>query len=422
MHKFTLNGSVHKDLSKIIRAVSDLKNAKPASKVSVLIKSQDDDIEEHLSLVEKNQTSDDIKSSANQSSVKLKPLQKVPKLFIAGTGTIGSELTRQLFGIQNTFHSSIIGLCNSKHVFWDVDGISKQEFDAFSEKQSSEKTNWNEIISKLKTLHLSDIVFVDSTGSAEVAKYYEDLLISGIHIVTPSKLANSGSQQRFDELQNLSQNGVKYKYEATAGAGLPVIQTIKNVVDSGDRVRRISGVVSGTMTYIFEALENGIPFSVAVNEAARNGFSEPDPRDDLSGEDIARKFMILARTAGYRIERSDFEAENQTPELLRNVPLSAFYESLPDYDLYWQNRIQQAKEQNEVLRYVGEMNEGSITIGVRSVPKNSPLGNLRGTDNQISIYSDYYNHSPIIIQGPGAGKEVTAQALLNDIRHIMREK
>ena len=414
--RITLNGSVHKDLSKIIKAVSTIRSVSPYSQVSVLVETSEDERKQLHSRKDVASGSNNAELSQTESLFKQ---SQSPVLFIAGTGTVGAELLRQLFTLNKPeFNPVIIGLCNSQNVLWKNKGLSEDETQFFNSHSEAIKTDWSIIVESLIALRNPQTIFIDATGSEHVAGQYERLLESGIHIVTPSKLANTESQSRFDRLTEFEQKGVFYRYEATAGAGLPIVQTIKNLVATGDSITKISGVISGTMTYIFSALEKGVAFSQAVKAAALKGYAEPDPRDDLSGEDVARKFMILARVAGYSIERTDFEVENQTPESLRNVDRATFFDRLPAYDEIWKKRTQAAKSKGEVLRYVGEVNDGKISIGVRAVPKSSPLATLKGTDNQLSIYSSYYTESPIIIQGPGAGKEVTAQALLNDIRQI----
>ena len=169
------------------------------------------------------------------------------------------------------------------------------------------------------------------------------------------------------------------------------------------------------MTYLFNQLEQGIPFSKAIIDAREKGYAEPDPRDDLSGEDVARKFLTLARTLGINIEREELKVESLIPKELKNVDGKTFLEKLPDYDSEWKQRIQAAKDRNNTLRYTGKLKNGNITIGIESVSKDSPLGQLKGTDNLIQIFTGFYNETPLVIQGPGAGKEVTASGVLSDI-------
>lgn len=414
MHKITLNGSVHKDLSKIIKAVSSIKAARPFAPVSILVS------EEETASGQSNAYSAPFTNHYfGQSILDQSNQYSSIKVFVAGTGTVGAEFVRQLFALDElSFSYILIGICNSRKVLLNDNGLGEDAVDELANARHLQKTNWDNVISFLKYRHTVNLIFVDATGSKEVSNRYEDLLDAGIHVVTASKLATTESHNRFKLLSSYEQKNTFFRYEATAGAGLPVIQTIKNLRLTGDRVTKISGVVSGTMTYIFDALQRGISFSEAVKTAAEKGYAEPDPRDDLSGEDVARKFLILARVAGYSVERSSFEAENQTPDALRGVTREEFLEKLSEYDTEWAQRINEARARNEVLRYVGELSNGEIKVGVKSVPIESPLGSLTGTDNQISIYTNFYKNSPITIQGPGAGREVTAQIVLSEVLQI----
>ncbi len=363
-------------------------------------------------------TSDDYLSQSTINTFS-KPKQVVEKklinLFLAGTGTVGRELLNQLQKFNHpTLKIQVVGSCNTRFTKWKVSPLTKQSYAGYIEE--TEATDWNKIIERLKSSG-DNLIFVDCTGCGKIADFYDDLLNDGIHIVTPGKIANT-KNQAFYEAITKTDKPAHYCYEGTVGAGLPVLSTIKQLRETGDEITKIVGVVSGTMTYIFECLENGVPFSKAVKSALEYGYSEPDPRDDLSGEDVARKFLILARESGLKIERTDFTAENQTPDTLKDCSVEEFLEGLSQYDDYWKEKIDHAKANGEVLRYSGKLDNGNISVGVNSFPKESPFGSLKGTDNQIVIYSDVYKNSPLIIQGPGAGKEVTAQVVLSDVIKI----
>lgn len=411
----SLNGSVQKDLTKIIQAVSEIKYAHPTKSVSLTFSSNES--------ISQNRYSEHVEISRAKRYPELKLAdneldRQRSVLFVAGTGTVGSEILRQLAEIEyEDFNPAVIGICNSKRAVWNSNGFEKQELMSLFEADETNKVDWDQIISRIINIEAELKIFVDATGSSQVSDIYETLLENNVSVVTPNKLANSGKLSRFKKLHSLTGSKTFYKYETTAGAGLPIINTIRNLRLTGDSVSKISGVLSGTITYIFEAIQNGVSFSEAVKNAAEKGYSEPDPRDDLSGEDVARKFLILSRVAGYEIEREDLIVDNQTPAELRDVSLDEFFEKLPEYDNYWKERTKEARKNGDVLRYIGELKEGKIEVGVRAVPADSPLGNLRGTDNQVAIYTRYYQ-SPIIIQGPGAGKEVTAQGVIADIREI----
>jgi len=333
---------------------------------------------------------------------------------VAGTGAVGQTLLEQLKSLEpDGIEFRLIGTCNSRYALWSEKGISLQNDIDWSE---SEPTNWNRLTKNLTKPHRNNLIFVDATGSEQVARLYPKLFESGAHIVTPSKLANTFEQSFFDEIHRLvSKQGTSFRYETTVGAGLPVISTITDLISAGDTITEISGVVSGTMTYLFNQLEQGTPFSQAIVDARELGYAEPDPRDDLSGEDVARKFLTLARTLGLNIEREQLEVESLIPSDLQTVNQDEFLKELPNYDTDWQQRIRTARERNETLRYTGRLKDGNIKIGIESVSKDSPIGQLKGTDNLIQIFSELYSQTPLVIQGPGAGKEVTAAGVLSDI-------
>jgi len=362
-------------------------------------------------------TQTDAQKAAQLMNSYLKGNQTIIDLFVAGTGAIGSALLKQLQSLKSediTFR--LLGICNSRKTIWNEQGIDIKAKQNWSEAR---QTDWPELVQKLTQPHRHNVIFIDATGHEEVARLYPQLLQNSINIVTPSKLANTFEQSYFDRLQKLSAKyEVSFRYETTVGAGLPVISSIKNLITNGDQIHKITGAVSGTMTYLFHQLEQGIPFSKAVTEARRQGYAEPDPRDDLSGEDVARKFLTLARLLGYSIERTDLKVESLIPEKLRLVEQETFLKEMPNYDDNWRKHIKSVQKSGKTLRYVGELQNGKITIGIQAVAKNSPLGQLKETDNAIQIFSKRYNKTPLVIQGPGAGKEVTASGIINDILKI----
>jgi aspartokinase/homoserine dehydrogenase 1 len=341
-------------------------------------------------------------------------------LFIAGTGEVGKALLKKLtFAAPEGIQFRLLGVCNSRYSLWDEQGLNLHDGLDWAK---AKPTNWNQLRQQLTAPNRHNVIFVDATGDEQVARLYADLLEDNIHIVTPSKLANTFEQSYFDKLQALTKKGnTSFRYETTVGAGLPVISTIQNLQQSGDTIHKISGVVSGTMTYLFNQLEKGVSFSNAIVDAREKGYAEPDPRDDLSGEDVARKFLTLARTLGLNIEREELQVESLIPADLRNVSKQTFLERLSDYDQEWSQQIKEAKDNNQTLRYTGRLVDGQITIGIESVPQSSPLGQLSGTDNLIQISSALYNQTPLVIQGAGAGKEVTAGEILGDIIKIAKQ-
>lgn len=342
-------------------------------------------------------------------------------IFLAGVGAVGGKLLE----IIDDFNSSetsfnVVGLCNSRHTLWNSEGLHAKDLSKNLDK--GEQTHWPHILKKLTNGKWHHTIFVDATGSEEVARLYPELLEAGIHIATPSKLANTFEQSYYDLLRKkAADNDASFRYETNVGAGLPIISTINDLLQSGDTITELSGVVSGTMTYLFNELENGTTFSSAVIKAKELGYAEPDPRDDLSGEDVARKFLTLAREIGLRLEREDLEVETLIPDELKDVDMESFLERLPEFDEYWSQKVEEASAKGETLRYTGKLKNGKVKIGIESLPKNSPLGQLQGTDNILRIFSSLYSETPLTIQGAGAGREVTAAGVLNDVLKITKE-
>jgi len=344
--------------------------------------------------------------------------KKTVNIFLAGVGAVGGTLLHQIKGLErHNISLNVIGICNREKVKWRSDGESVSELsDAL---YRSKLKNWDSILETLALLSDQNLVFVDATGSHEAAGLYETILKSGIHIVTPSKIANTKSQNYFDSLLEAAvSNNAQYHYETTVGAGLPVLKPLRNLIESGDNIVEISGVLSGTMTYLFDELEKGASFSEAVVQARALGYAEPDPRDDLSGEDVARKFLILARTCGRKLERNQIHVESLIPDFLKDADSTTFLQELHQVDNFWKERFKKSQNTGKTLRYTGSLSDDFIRVGIREVEKSSPAGQLNGTNNLIQIKTERYYDQPLIIQGPGAGKEVTAAGVLSDILKI----
>lgn len=343
---------------------------------------------------------------------------KKTDLFIAGIGAVGGTLIRQINNLSDADSFNIIGACNSTRSLWIGDEKPKINRKALA---NGEIKNWDRIIKKLEPTDGKELIFVDATGDHEVAGLYLKLFEKGIHVVTPSKIANTRKQVYFDLLQKTAdEHDVKFLYETNVGAGLPVLRTVRDLVKSGDEITEVSGVLSGTMTYIFSQLDAGLAFSDAVLKARQLGYAEPDPRDDLSGEDVARKMMILSRVSGYTVEREDLYVEPITPKELIDVDSSTFLERLPEFNIEWKKKLDELKKEGKTIRYIGKMEKDHITVGLQELDIDSPVARLQGTNNIIQIRTRRYSHQPLIIQGPGAGKEVTSAGVLADIRQIMR--
>jgi bifunctional aspartokinase / homoserine dehydrogenase 1 len=265
-------------------------------------------------------------------------------------------------------------------------------------------------------------VLVDLT-SEETAPLLQEALEHGFHVVCANKKPLAGPQIEFDRLmETAKERGLSIRYEATAGAGLPVLDTIAKLQSAGDKIEMILGCFSGTLGYLMTALEDGVAFSAAVRKAWELGYTEPDPRDDLSGKDVARKALILARTLGYRAEPDEIKLEPLFHDDGGHSDARAFVESLGALDEAYRERIERARRGGKVLRYVAKIRSRAISVGIEAVPATSPLAHLRGTDNQVAIYSKRYKTNPLVVTGPGAGATVTAAGVLNDIVAIAMEE
>ena len=269
--------------------------------------------------------------------------------------------------------------------------------------------------------YLPHAVIIDCTASQEVADRYAAWLARGIHVITPNKRAHSGPIAYYQELKRLSGGSrTHFLYEATVGAGLPVIQTLKDLVETGDEMRSISGIFSGTLAYLFNLFDGTRPFSEIVREAKAKGYTEPDPRDDLSGKDVARKAVILAREAGLKLELDDIAVESLVPAALKDASVDEFLRRLPDFDAPMAERVAAAKRAGKVLRYVAsiDVQAGKAQVGLESFAPQHPFANISLTDNIVQFVTGRYCDNPLIIRGPGAGPAVTAGGIFADLLRL----
>jgi aspartokinase/homoserine dehydrogenase 1 len=269
--------------------------------------------------------------------------------------------------------------------------------------------------------HLPHAIIIDCSASADVAKCYPDWLAAGIHVVTPNKRANSAELKFFDRLHEARRDGgAHYLYEATVGAGLPVIQTLRDLRETGDEIRRIEGIFSGTLAYLFNVWDGSTPFSTIVRDAKAKGYTEPDPRDDLSGIDFARKIVILGREMGLRLEMSDVQLESLVPSALANCGVEEFLNRLPEFDAPMLKRLESARGRGKVLRYVGSLDAatGKAAVGLVELDRSHTFANINLTDNVVRFTTSRYNQNPLVVQGPGAGPEVTAGGVFADLLRV----
>jgi len=284
--------------------------------------------------------------------------------------------------------------------------------------KSSLETIHKEVLA-LRDQVIHPIVFVDCTASYEIAGLYQDFLDHNISIVCANKVAASGDLEQFQNLKTTAvNNGVMYNYETNVGAGLPIIRTIDHLVASGDKITKIEAVLSGTLNYIFTHLSQECTFSKAVQKAKEARFSEPDPRIDLSGIDVIRKLVILARESGYEVSQDDVEKHLFVPDEYFEGSLDDFWAKLPQLDAHFEELRKEVEAKNQHLRFVAKLDNGKCSVSLEKVDAMHPAYNLEGSNNIILIHTERYNPHPMIIQGYGAGAGVTAAGVFSDILYV----
>jgi aspartokinase/homoserine dehydrogenase 1 len=355
-------------------------------------------------------------------------------LFLVGLGLIGGTLLEQIarqkeiLAAEHKIRINVMAAANSRRMLFDGAGIdirrlpSSLSGGAWDPSLRPEAYSLPVFIERMKAMNLPNTAFCDCTASDEVAAVYGDLMRSAIPIVTPNKRANSGALAYYRELTDYSrERGIPYLYETTVCAGLPVISTLRDLHLSGDRVRRIEAVLSGTLSFIFNNFDGSLPFSALVREAKARGYTEPDPRDDLNAMDAARKALILARECGITLEFSAVDIEPILPPACFNAKsVEDFFAELEKLDGAFEKRRKEAEGRGEALRYVALIEEGSARLSLRSEPAGSPFRSLVDSDNVVVITSDRYSKLPMVIKGPGAGAQVTAGGIFADIVRIAR--
>jgi bifunctional aspartokinase / homoserine dehydrogenase 1 len=346
-------------------------------------------------------------------------------LFLVGTGLIGSTLLAQIQGQERYLQKykalkiNLVGIANSRKMLVDEAGISMENWAEQLDTLGRTSELW-EFVEKAKALNLPNSVFADCTASKHIHHQYLGLFEANISVVTPNKVANSGRYDDYVLLHRTAlKKGVKFLYETNVGAGLPVINTLKGLIASGDRFLRIEGVFSGTLSFIFNNFKKGTKFVDIVREAKAKGYTEPDPREDLSGMDVARKILILGREIGLRLEPEDVVIDKLLPESCEQAPsVEAFFEELDSSNSYFEQLVENAERQGQVLRFIAALEEGKIHIGVKAIDARHPFYMMEGADNIIAFTTKRYSDRPLVIKGPGAGAEVTASGVFADIVSI----
>jgi len=318
----------------------------------------------------------------------------------------------------------VIGICSSKKYALCDNGLDLENWEAEYANAIESADVLGAVTEQLEKTSIPNRVVIDCTASEEVSKYYINWMQKGINVITPNKKANSGSFQYYKRLRDIQRKSyTHYFYEATVGAGLPIMSTVKSLREAGDHVQRIEGVLSGTLSYIFNTLTKDMKFSDVVRGAKEAGYTEPDPRDDLNGMDVARKVCILARESGLEnIELSDISVMNLVPEPLRDTEsIDDFMGKLPEYDEELGAMITAAAERGNVLRYVGVVDYASKTgrVELKEYPGDHAFATLKGADNIVSMVTDRYcSDTPLVIRGPGAGAAVTAGGIFSDVLRL----
>ena len=352
-------------------------------------------------------------------------LTKTLHAFCLGTGNIGQTLFKQLnahsdyLQEHNGIQVKIVGISNTRKMIFNTDGISLDSWQ--DELQAShESANLKEFMTRMKSMNLPNCVFIDNTASPKPVEVYEDVFKSNISVITCNKIGNSASYSQYKTFHDTAkQHGVDFFYETNVGAGLPIIRTLKDLMNSGDRIMKIEAILSGTISFIFNNFKGEANFHDVVKMAQDKGYTEPDPRDDLRGTDFMRKILILARDAGHKMEADEVQIENFLPKACLDAQtVEDFYAALKKEDSFFSKLKEQAEADKKVLRYIGKLENGKAAITLQMVDESHPFYTLSESDNIISFTTDRYKERPLVVKGPGAGAEVTAAGVFADLINV----
>ncbi len=349
---------------------------------------------------------------------------QVVNLFIAGVGTVGANLLEQIRTQQSTLLAdkslmvNVVGLFNSRKAVIDRQGISLESYkEALTTSQI--ESNPESIVKEILDLNISNSVFVDCTANGSIASIYRTLLNHNVSVVAANKIAASSEYEEYQALKSTARRrGVKFLFETNVGAGLPIINTINSLINSGDKITRIEAVISGTLNFITNTVSGDVPLSKAIAMAKEAGYSEPDPRLDLNGSDVVRKLVILSREAGYRLEQSDVESNLFVPEYLFEGSVEDFFARVPQIDESFEKMRHEVESAGCRLRFVAKLEDGRGSVGLQSVDSKHPFFELDGSNNSVLLTTERYKELPMVIKGYGAGAAVTAAGVFADIISI----
>ena len=349
---------------------------------------------------------------------------QVLNIYVAGIGTVGGSLLDQIkkqqakLMQQNGLKLNVVGGASSKKMLFSRDGLNLENFTE-QLKSNGIPASPDLICKEILNMNIFNSVFVDCTASSQIADLYQTLLENNVSVVTANKIAASSAYQKYSNLKETSRRrGVKFLFETNVGAGLPIINTMNNLINSGDHIQKMEAVLSGTLNYIFNTISADIPLSKAIYLSKEAGYSEPDPRIDLSGKDVIRKLVILAREAGYHIEQADVETNLFIPEKYFEGNMDEFWKTISSLDAEFESKRQKLVAEGKKWRFVATMDQGHCNVGLKEIDHLHPFYDLQGSNNIILITTERYNEFPMMIKGYGAGAGVTAAGVFSDIISI----